>query len=134
MPSSVARETSDTVFWLDEAGGLLLLIPRVEDGLLRVELREGSVLELAWLVRDEEEDLRFASARPGPEETLLVLYERGMVCLESDGSVRWHVLHDDLGAEIAAVDNDRVALRQQWPAELTGSERCYSLANGELLA
>jgi hypothetical protein len=118
LPSgSSARDAPDTVFWLDEAGGLLLLIPQVEDGLVRVELREGSVLEPAWLVRDEDEDLRFASAQPGPEETLLVLYERGMVCLESEGSVHWHVLHDDLSAGVAAVDNDRVVLRQQWPAE-----------------
>jgi hypothetical protein len=63
-----------------------------------------------------------------------VLYERGLVCLEADGSVRWHVLHDDLSAEIVAIDGDRVVLRQQWPAEATGREHRYSLANGELQA
>jgi hypothetical protein len=78
-----------TLFWLDEADGLLLLIPRLGDEIVRVDLREGSVCELERLVRDEDEDLRFASARPGPAGTLLVLYERGLVCLEADGNVLW---------------------------------------------
>lgn len=134
LPSGVARDAATTVFWLDEAGGLLMLIPRVADEILQVDLREGVVHELEWLVRDEDEDLRFASVLPGPGGVLLVLYERGIVCLEADGSVRWHTLHDDLSAEIVAVDSDRVVLRQQWPTELAGRERRYSLANGELLA
>ena len=45
--------------------------------------------------------------------TLLVLYERGIVCLESDGWVRWHVLHDDLSAGIVTVGVGGVVLRQQ---------------------
>jgi hypothetical protein len=66
LPSSVARNAPTTVFWLDEAHGLLLLIPRVGGEILQVDLREGVVRELEWLVRDEDEDLRFTSVRPGP--------------------------------------------------------------------
>jgi hypothetical protein len=133
LPADVARNLGTTLFWLDEPDGLLLLIPRTGNEIWRVDLRDGAVHEVEWLVRDEDEDLRFASVRPGPRGTLLVLYERGMVFLGADGSVRWHVLHDDLSAEIVEVDNDRVVLRQQWPRELAGRERRYLLSNGELL-
>jgi hypothetical protein len=132
LPAYVAQHAGTTLFWLDEADGLLLLMPRTGEEILRVELREGSAQELEWLVRDEDEDLRFVSVRPGPGGTLLVLYERGLVCLDMDGGVRWHALHDDLSAEIVAIDADHVVLRQQWPTELAGRERRYSLANGEL--
>lgn len=132
LPPDLARNAGTTVFWLDEPDGLLLLIPRSGAEILRVDLSEGVVGEVEWLVRDEDEDLRFASVRPGPGGTLLVVYERGLICLEADGSVRWHALHDDLSAEIVAIDADDVVLRQQWPRELAGIERRYSLANGEL--
>jgi hypothetical protein len=115
LPPDVARDLGTTLFWLDEPDGLLLLIPRAGSEIVRVDLGEGVVREVEWLVRDEDEDLRFASARPGPGGTLLVLYERGLVCLDPRGAVRWHALHDDLSAEIVAVDDDRVVLRQQWP-------------------
>lgn len=132
LPADVAQNAGTTLFWLDEPDGLLLLIPRTGDEIVLVDLHEGSARELEWLVRDEDEDLRFISVRPGPGGTLLVLYERGLVCLEADGSVRWHALHDDLSAEIVAIDADHVVLRQQWPTELAGRERRYSLSNGEM--
>jgi hypothetical protein len=133
LPPDVARDLGTTLFWLDELDGLLLLIPRIRSEIVRVDLREGAVHEVERLVRDEDEDLRFASAQPGPGGTLLVLYERGLVCLAPCGAVRWHALHDDLSAEIVAVDGDRVVLRQQWPRELAGRERRHSLLTGELL-
>jgi hypothetical protein len=134
LPADTARNLGTTLFWLDEPDGLLLLIPRAGNEIWRVDLRDVAVDEVEWLIRDEDEDLRFTSVRPGPEGTLLVLYERGMVFLEADGNARWHVMHDDLSAEIVAVDSDRVVLRQQWPRELAGHERRYLLSNGELLA
>lgn len=63
--------------------------------------------DLECLVRDEDEDLRFASVRPSPGGTLLVL---------------------------VAMDEEHVLLYQQWPTELAGHERRYSLASGDLLA
>jgi hypothetical protein len=133
LPSDLARNAGTTVFWLDEIDGLLLLIPRVGADILRVDLRQGTVRDLEWLIRDEDEDLRWASVHPGPGGTLLVLYERGLVCLEGDGSVRWHILHDDLSADIVEVDDAKVVLCQQWPREFAGRKRHYSLVNGETL-
>lgn len=132
LPSNVARNLGTTVLWLDDQDGLLLLIPRTGEEIVQVDLRHGTARQLEWLVRDEDEDLRFASIQPGPGGTLLVLYERGLICLGPDGRVRWHVLHDDLSAEIVDVDQDDVVLRQQWPQELAGREHRYSLATGEL--
>jgi hypothetical protein len=134
LPSAFARNAATTVFWLDEADGILLLIPRIDDVILKVDLRFETMLELAWLIRDEEEDLRFASVSPGPSGTVLVLYERGLISIEANGDIRWHVMHDDLSAEIVAVDTEYVVLRQQWPQELAGRERRYSIESGELLA
>jgi hypothetical protein len=56
------------------------------------------------------------------------------VCIEANGDIRWHTIHDDLSAEIVKIDEYHVVLRQQWPQELTGRERRYSLRNGELVA
>jgi hypothetical protein len=132
LPPDVARNLGSMVLWLDDRDGLLLLIPHTGEEILQVDLRHGTARQLEWLVRDEDEDLRFASVQPGPGGTLLVLYERGLICLGPDGRVRWHVLHDDLSAEIVGVDKDNVVLRQQWPQELADRERRYSLATGEL--
>lgn len=133
LPAEVAGSIGTILLWLDEIDGLLLLIPRLGGQVLRVDLTDGEVHELEWLIRDEDEDLRFASVRPGPSGILLVLYERGIICLEADGNVRSHALHDDLSAEIVSVDDSRVVLHQQWPNELAGRERHYSLSSGELL-
>ncbi len=132
LPSDVARNLGTTMLWLDDQDGLLLLIPRISEEILRVDLRHGTACQLEWLVRDEDEDLRFASIQPVSGGTLLVLYERGLICLAPDGRVRWHVLHDDLSAEIVEIDQDDVVLRQQWPQELADREHRYSLATGEL--
>jgi hypothetical protein len=61
LPSSFARNAATTVFWLDEAGRLLLLIPRIDEVILNVDLRLEAVLELERLIRDEDEGFRFAS-------------------------------------------------------------------------
>jgi len=132
LPSDVARNLGTTVLWLDDQDGLLLLVPRTGEEILQVDLSHGTARQLEWLVRDEDEDLRFASVQPAPGGTLLVLYERGLICLGPDGRARWHILHDDLSAEIVDVDQDDVVLRQQWPQELADHEHRYSLATGEL--
>jgi hypothetical protein len=40
LPSSFACNATRTVFWLDEAGGMLLLIPRIDEMILEVDLRQ----------------------------------------------------------------------------------------------
>ena len=102
--------------------------------MLKVNLSNETILELKWLIRDEDEDLRFTLISPDPCGTLLVLYERGLACIEANGDIRWHAMHDDLSAGIVSVDEDHVVLRQQWPQELAGRERRYSLRSGELVA
>jgi len=134
LPSSFALNAGTTVFWLDEPDGLLLLVPCLDYMILKVDLRRDLVIELEWLIRDEDEDLRFASLVPGPSGILLVLYERGLVCIESSGDVRWHAMHDDISAQITSVGEGQVVLRTQWPQELVGRQRRYSLKSGELIS
>src|SRR5439155_12977905 len=94
---------ADALLWLDDEQGILVVAPRTGGSLVRVHLAGDEASEIDWLVRDEDDDLRFMTVRPVPSGELLLLYERGLVCLEPDGLVRWHVLHDDLSADIQAV-------------------------------
>lgn len=129
----IAQYFGNTVFWLDDDGGRLLLVPRTGDHIWQIDLREGKAREIDWLIRDEDEGLRFTSVHSGPAGLLFVLYERGLVCLEEDGRKRWHSLHDDLSAEYVGVEDDRVVLRQQWPPELADREHKFRITSGEAL-
>src|SRR5206468_474486 len=100
LDPGTAAHLTDAVLWLDEDAGVLIVAPRLGGALVRVNLAREDVSELDWLVRDEDEDLRFLTARPVGSGELLLLYERGLVCLNPDATVRWHVLHDDLSAEV----------------------------------
>jgi hypothetical protein len=48
------------VRWLDEPGGLFLLIPRAGDRIVAFDLGAGQIREVDWLARHEDEgsDLR----------------------------------------------------------------------------
>jgi len=41
-------------------------------------------------------------------------------------------MHDDISAMFETVEDDKVTIGTQWPVELMGRERQYSLATGEL--
>jgi len=84
-----------------------------------------------WLVRFEDEDFRWINVRQAPGGDLLVLYERGLLCIDHAGRMRWHVLHDNLSAGFAGVDNAEVTIRSEFP-EMVGWVRRYSLATGDL--
>lgn len=120
----------NAVYWLDGEAGLLLFIPRIGDQILQFELSGGKVGEVDWLVRDEDEGLRFISVRPGPSGVLFILYERGLICLEADGRKRWHSLHDDLSAEYIGIEDGNIILQQQWPPELAGRRHRYRISDG----
>jgi len=93
-----ARDITNAVRRLDEACGLFLLIPRTGDSIVAFDLGADQSWEVDWLIRHEDEDFRWVSVRPTPADDVLVLYERGLVCIGAGGRARWQVLHDNPSA------------------------------------
>jgi hypothetical protein len=83
---------NNTLFWLDEQHGVLLLIPRTGNDLLRVDLATGTVEHLDRLNRVGIEEFLNAQIQPDPDGTAVVQYDLGHVKLDCDGRVRMHQL------------------------------------------
>ena len=132
VDESTAAQISDMVRWLEDENGLLLFIPVFGATVEAFDLRYDRTWRVDWLVRDDDEELRHLGIRPTSAGELLVLYERGLLCIGAGGRVRWHILHDDISARFETVEDDHVTIGTQWPVELMGRERRYSLATGEL--
>jgi hypothetical protein len=120
------------IAWANVKAQSVLVTAQVADVLYLVNLGSTRVKE-EQLFRDEEPDLRFVTFIPSTSGGLLVLYERGLVFVDSDGAVRWHRLHDDLSAHVVQLSDEDVVLETQWPRELAGSRRRYRLEDGEEL-
>lgn len=87
-----------------------------------------------FMYRDEEPDLRHLYFAVAPDDSLLGIYERGILLIRGDGAVAWHRLHDDISARLLEVTEDRIVLETQWPTERSGALTYYRLADGEQLA
>jgi len=117
--------------WVQTTNRVVVIASRSASNLYRVSLSDMEVQELDVLFRGEDDDLRNLSGRSMTDGSLLLLYERGIVCLDPEGFVRWHRLHDDISARIAETDNEIVWVETQWPAELAGTRVGYDLASGQ---
>ena len=116
--------------WVNPDEEVVVVGARQSDVVYSVLLPKGLVVQVDHLLRHDEPDLRFLSVRPAPDGSLLVLYERGILCVASDGSRRWHRLHDDISARFISVDDDVVVIETQWPMELAGRRTYYRLVDG----
>lgn len=101
--------------------------------LLYVVILRGEQVRTEHLFRDEEPDLRFLTFRPLDDGSVLMLYERGLLLVDSDGAIRWHRLHDDVSAHVVGVSTKEVILETQWPLKLAGVRRRFRLVDGEEL-
>jgi hypothetical protein len=117
--------------WVNPDEQVVVVGAAQSEVLYSVLLPRDFVTQVEHLLRHDEPDLRFLSVRPAPDGSLLVLYERGILCLASDGSRRWHRLHDDISARFITVDDEVVVIETQWPVELAGRRTYYRLADGE---
>ena len=89
-----------TLFWLDEADGILLLAPRTGDHVLRVDLATATVEHVERLYRVSVEEFLFVKMWPDPDGTAVLHYDRGTVKLDADGRVRRHEVINDF-ADVA---------------------------------
>lgn len=97
--------------------------------LLRIELDSGEAAVVARLNRYDEPDLRFISFHESPNN-VFCLYECGVVCLDLDGKLAWHVTNDDLSAEYVGVKDGAVWFRSQWPPDQDGRRYAFRLSDG----
>ncbi len=108
LPPEVAWGPDRTLFWLDEADGVLLLIPRTGDNMLRVDLGTATVEHVERLYRVNVSEFLHVKLWPDSDGTAVLGYDRGTVKLDADGRVRSH-----------QVINDFADVARRWdPAEL----------------
>jgi hypothetical protein len=77
--------------------------------------------------------LQSISGRNGPEGTLLLLYEQGLLCLEEDASVRWHSPHNYFSALFSEIGDDAVCIEAELGDEAALDRTCYSMNDGRAL-
>jgi len=82
------------------------------------------------LVGADARELRFLKVWPTGQDELLVLYELGMLVIASDGSMRWHRLHEDVSSRLIGMDSTSVTIESQWPPEVAGRRSRYRLMDG----
>jgi hypothetical protein len=85
-----------TLFWLDEQDGVLLLIPRIGDNVLRVDLATGTVEHLERLYRVAVKEFLVVKMWPDPDGTAVLRYERGDIRLDASARVRRHEVFNDV--------------------------------------
>ncbi len=83
---------------------------------------------LTRLDRDPDEDLRFISFHEA-DSCVICLYERGVLCLEHDGTIRWKAAHSDISAQFKGVHDGAVWFASQLP-DRDGDRWGYNLADG----
>jgi hypothetical protein len=108
LPAEVGWGADSTLFWLDEADGVLLLIPRTGDHVLRVNLATAMVEHVERLYRVNVDEFLQVKLWPDSDGTATLNYDRGTIKLDANGRVRSH-----------RVINDFSDVARRWhPAEL----------------
>jgi hypothetical protein len=111
--------------------GAILFLGECASPILRCVPTQGLCEESDVLFRSDDQELRFLSVKHLSDTRLLLLYERGIVVIDNDGSTKWHRLHDDISARITSITRDTVTIETQWPSELAGMQHTYCLIDGK---
>lgn len=126
----VFRVSRGVKCWLNNASGVLVISAQQSEAVYVMWLETGRVNYADTLLRDDDPDLRHLIGYPADDMSLLLLYERGLVCVASDGRIRWHRLHDDLSARLISAEDGFAVIERQWPVSETGKLTRYRLDNG----
>lgn len=120
-------------WWMSPRDNVLVMTSKHASHLFRVPLDTGVTKVAADLQRSHSDvlgdEVQFLEHREGPNGELLVLYERGLVCLDAHGKLRWHRLHHDVTAEFVTVDKSCVVIERHLPADRT-ERTCFRLEDG----
>ncbi len=85
---------------------------------------------LTELDRHDTDDLRFLTFRSGDDHHVVALYERGLLGIDDDGNVAWHVIHDDISARLLEAGDGLIWVESQWPNEAAGHRYAYRIDDG----
>ncbi len=130
---SVSGVGQGITVWWNRDTETILVGAKLSEALYSVSPSSGRVSPVDHLFRDDDEELRFLSIHTTDEGSLLLLYERGLLCITREGLLRWHRLHDDLSARLVGVENGIVVIERQWPFEEAGKRTRFRLVDGEEL-
>jgi hypothetical protein len=117
VPELMRHDTS-IEGWIDEEMGVMLLA-NTSSVLVRIDLRLDEAAVVAKLEREPNDDLRFVAFHE-VDHNVICLYERGVLCLDLDGTLRWKVQHSDLSARFAGSRAGVVWFASQWPPDRVG--------------
>jgi hypothetical protein len=124
------QSLSNVMLWIQAGPALAVLASKTASLVYRILIDNSETVELDALIRGEDVSLRFLSGSAAPDGSLLLLYERGLVCIDHDGNERWHRLHDDTSARIDEIRDGTVWLTTQWPVEFVGRSVGFDLSDG----
>jgi hypothetical protein len=116
------------VGWFDPHTGIAILASTSSE-LVRIDLYDDQALVMARLDRESDEDLRFTSFHEA-DSCVICLYERGVLCMEHDGTIRWKVAHSNISAQFMGVQDRAVWFAAQWPPDRSGDRWGYNLSDG----
>jgi hypothetical protein len=116
--------------WINSESEVLIVAARQSEALYVATMSTHQVEEPDLLIRGDEPQLRHLSGHPAGDGSLLLLYERGLVCISPEGDVRWHRLHDDISARLISAADGVAVIEKQWPVPDSGSLTRYRLEDG----
>ncbi len=123
------RSGTDISGWFEAERGFAILGGRGTE-VLRIDLTADEAMVVTQLDREPDEDLRFLSFHEAGD-VLLCLYERGVVCFDLDGQLRWQAQHRDLSAKFDGVRDGVAWFSSQWPQDRIGHRLAFRLFDGQ---
>lgn len=129
------RRPDELRCWVGKPQSVLVLTATHASRLFRVVLETGAAEVAATLNRRYSpvlgDQLQFLTCKRAGDGTLLLLYETGLLCLDPDGMVRWHRLHNDVTATFACVDGEYVCIEGCQPVDGAKVRTYFRLEDGE---
>jgi hypothetical protein len=116
--------------WWNPHTEVVLVGADISEALYAIYLKTCEISLMDYLFRDEDEGLRFLSFHPADDGSLVLLYERGVLCVTDAGTLRWHRLHDDLSAYLVSASDGVVVIERQWPVAEAGKRMRFRLVDG----
>ena len=125
----------DELRWWSTPDRVLLLTATHASRLFRVRLHTGETGVAVRLQRRYSEvlgaQLQFLTCRPAGNGDLLFLYESGLACVEANGNLRWHRIHNDVSAAFGAVDGEHVCIESRADLKQDRPKTYFRLADGQ---
>lgn len=133
----LVRRPDELRWWYRTPQQVLLLTATHAPRLFKVHLRTGEAGVAATLKRRYSEvlgdQLQFLTCRQTADGSLLFLYESGLLCVDAEGNLRWHRIHDDVTAAFGPVDGEYVCIEKRGGLDDGRTKTYFRVADGEAI-